>query len=114
MVAKMGRVLKNPVEAPKEFDDHPTTLSASPQSPSFDLQVFATPECGRASSLDLDGPNRESPIASVQRTRSTWNEIQCCTNERQSRDSKRGAANAGSMRTYLDYVLEGDMAANER
>ena len=54
----------------------------------------------------LDGPNRQSPIASVQRTRSTlashsrnsmWNEYY--TNERQSRDSNRNATNAGSTRT---------------
>ena len=57
----------------------------------------------------LDGLNRQSPIASVQRTRSTlaihyfrssmWNEYY--TNERQSRDSNRSATNAGSTRTKL-------------
>ena len=40
-----------------------------------------------------DGPNRQSPIASVQRTRSTH------TNKRQSRDSNRSGMNAGSART---------------
>ena len=53
----------------------------------------------------LDGQNRQSPIASVQRTQSTlashsnsmWNERS--TNERQSRDSNRHITNAGSVRT---------------
>ena len=51
----------------------------------------------------LDGPNRQSPIASVQRTRSTlagpfrsstWN--QYYTNERQSCDSNRSGGNLAS------------------
>ena len=54
----------------------------------------------------LDGENRQSPIASVQRSQvnshkpfcsSTWDKYY--TNERQSRDSNRSATNAGSTST---------------
>ena len=63
--------------------------------------------------------NRQSPIARVQRARSTlashrnstWNE--CYTNECQSRDPNRGTTNAGSMRTSIVFWGE-DMTANER
>ena len=57
--------------------------------------------------------NRQSPIASVQRTQSTlgghfavptWNEY--CTNECQSRDSNRSARNAGSTRTKFCFLGE--------
>ena len=56
--------------------------------------------------ISLDGPNRQSPIAGVQRARSNSRRPfhssmrnECCTNERQSRDSNRGTTNARAMRT---------------
>ena len=64
----------------------------------------------------------KSPIANRQRSanavnsrkpfcNSMWNEDY--TNERQSRDSKRGTTNAGSVRTSF-CVFEGVMTASER
>ena len=73
----------------------------------------------------LDGPNHQSPIASVQRTLSTLaghSAVPCGTNRvtrtnvRQSRDSNRSTTNAESMRTDF-CVLEGDLShltVNER
>ena len=61
----------------------------------------------------LDGPNRQSPIASVQRMRSTlaglsaiftWNEYH--TNDRQSRKLSPSATNAGSARTNFCVLRE--------
>ena len=68
----------------------------------------------------LDGLNRQSPIASVQRTRPTLashSAVPRGTNttpmNAQSRDSNRSATNAGPMRTK-SCVLGGDMSSNER
>ena len=68
---------------------------------------------------NLDGQNRQSPIATVQRPRGQLSQalpqfhMERMLHERQSCDSNRGTTNAGSMRTSF-CVLEGDMTANER
>ena len=66
---------------------------------------------------DLDGPNRQSPIASVQRTRSTLasqSAVPLGTNvkrmndwRRQSRDSNRSTTNARSVRT--NFCVSGEV-----
>ena len=60
---------------------------------------------------DPPPPDRQSlAFSECGQLNSTWNE--CCTNERQPRDSNRGTTNAGSVRTNF-FVLEGDVTANE-
>ena len=78
-------------------------------------QLFASSWL-RRHPLTLAGQNRQSPIASVQRKRSTLanhSAAPCGTNERQSRDSNRSTTNARSMRTTF-CGLGRDMTTNER
>ena len=83
-----------------------------------DCSEFNSARSDLTSPEKLDGQNRQSRIASIQRTRSTlashsavptWKN--CSTNERQSRDANCSTTNARSVRTNF-CVSGGDMTTN--